>query len=129
MDEHAAEFRLRRETQRRVCMNCGKEEETTWGGEEFYCAECRAKRARRVRVCDNCGKEEETTWDKDFFYCSECRAKYRAAEAAKAAKAAEPVAIEGEGTPTLRVSLSPTPKAAPRAPRRAASEETAPTEA
>lgn len=81
MDEHAAEFRLKRQAQTRVCMSCGKEEETTWAGEDFYCAECRAKRTRKVRVCDNCGKEEETTWDKDFFYCAECRAKYRASQA------------------------------------------------
>ncbi|MEG2465551.1 MAG: NYN domain-containing protein [Kiritimatiellia bacterium] len=80
MDEHALEFRLQRDMQKRVCMNCGKEEETTWAGEEFYCTECRAKRSKRVRTCGNCGKEEETTWDKDFFYCSECRAKYRASD-------------------------------------------------
>ncbi|MDO4527384.1 MAG: NYN domain-containing protein [bacterium] len=77
MDEHAMDFRLQREMQKRACMSCGKEEETTWGGDEFFCAECRVKRARKTRTCDNCGKEEETTWDKDFFYCSECRAKYR----------------------------------------------------
>jgi hypothetical protein len=81
MDEHAKEFRLQRDMQKRCCMNCGVEEETTWAGEEFYCAECRAKRARKTRTCDSCGKEEETTWDKDFFYCSECRANYRCANA------------------------------------------------
>jgi len=85
MDEHAEEFRLQRDSQTRRCMNCGKEEATTWGGDEFYCAECRAQRARKTRTCDNCGKEEETTWDKSFFYCSECRAKYRAGQSAEAA--------------------------------------------
>lgn len=118
MDEHAGDFRLQREMLKRACMNCGKEEETTWGGEEFYCAECRAKRARRVRVCDNCGKEEETTWDKDFFYCSECRARYRASESAKAAAPAPaPAATEeapapapegAESSTVIKSSLGPT---------------------
>ncbi len=77
MDEHAVDFRLKRSAQVRACMRCGKEEETTWGGDEFYCADCRLQRAKRIRTCDNCGKEEETTWDKSFFYCSDCRTKYR----------------------------------------------------
>ncbi len=81
MDEHAQDFRLERETQTRTCMSCGKEEETTWAGDEFYCAECRTKRLQKVRVCDSCGKEEETTWNKDFFYCADCRAKYRNTDA------------------------------------------------
>jgi DNA-directed RNA polymerase subunit RPC12/RpoP len=98
MDEHAVEFRLRRETQTRACMSCGKEEETTWGGDEFFCSECRVKRSRKVRTCDNCGKEEETTWDKDFFYCSECRAKYRSAS---------PAPAEDEA-PALKATLAPT---------------------
>lgn len=106
MDEHAAEFRLQRETQTRVCMSCGKEEATTWAGDEFYCTECRAKRARRVRKCDNCGKEEETTWDKDFFYCSECRAKYRASgSGASSAPKPRAVTVEGEEQ-TLKATLS-----------------------
>jgi DNA-directed RNA polymerase subunit RPC12/RpoP len=98
MDEHAAEFRLRRETQTRSCMSCGKEEETTWGGDEFFCSECRIKRSRKTRACDNCGKEEETTWDKDFFYCSECRAKYRSAPATSAEEAPK----------TFKATLAPT---------------------
>lgn len=77
MDEHATEFRLQRSAQIRACMKCNVEEETTWGGEEFYCATCRLARSKKVRACDNCGGEEETTWDKSFFYCSDCRAKYR----------------------------------------------------
>ena len=101
MDEHANEFRLQREMQKRACMSCGVEEETTWGGEEFYCAACRAKRARKVRQCDNCGKEEETTWDKDFFYCSSCRANYRAG----GDSAREEVPAEKR---TMRATLTPT---------------------
>ncbi len=77
MDEHAKEFRLQREMQTRICMACGKEEATTWAGDEFFCSECRIKRMHKVRKCDNCGKEEETTWNKDFFYCAECRAHHR----------------------------------------------------
>ena len=100
MDEHANEFRLQREMQTRTCMSCGKEEETTWGGEEFYCAECRTKRARKVRECNNCGKKEETTWDKDFFYCSDCRANYRSS--------GETSRSEGGERKTMRATLSPT---------------------
>jgi hypothetical protein len=43
MDEHAKDFRLQREVQKRVCMCCEKEEETTWDKDFFYCSECRAK--------------------------------------------------------------------------------------
>ena len=133
MDEHAVDFRLQRSTQTRTCMNCGKEEETTWGGEEFYCSECRARRARRVRVCDNCGEEEETTWDKDFFYCSECRAKYRSGESTAPRSAAEsaapvaatPAAVEvapTTDTPTMKATLAPTPVAPRRTTRRTSAE-------
>ncbi|MGN0885863.1 MAG: hypothetical protein ACI4RT_02575, partial [Candidatus Spyradenecus sp.] len=130
MDEHASEFRLQRNMQTRLCMNCGKEEETTWGGEEFYCSECRAKRARRVRVCDNCGKEEETTWDKDFFYCSECRAKYRSGESTapkQTVTTTEPEVIPPASqpttdTPTMKATLAPTP-VAPKRTRRTSSAE------
>lgn len=130
MDEHASEFRLQRNMQTRLCMNCGKEEETTWGGEEFYCSECRAKRARRVRVCDNCGKEEETTWDKDFFYCSECRAKYRSGDSTapkQTVTTTEPEVIPPApqpttDTPTMKATLAPTP-VAPKRTRRTTSVE------
>ena len=115
MDEHAAEFRLKRAMQTRICMSCGAEEETTWGGEEFFCAACRAKRARKTRVCDNCGKEEETSWDKPFFYCSECRAKYRAenpkvAPVAKDSDAA-PAAASAAGSGPRKPTLTPTVQA------------------
>ena len=129
MDEHANDFHLQRGALRRVCMTCGKEEETSWAGEEFYCAECRAKRLRHVRKCDNCGREEETTWDKDFFYCSICRANYRAqsvkddpaldpANAAVAAPtppaeeepapAPAPVEVPAEDSSVLKATLAPT---------------------
>ncbi len=105
MDEHAKDFRLQREVQKRVCMCCEKEEETTWAGEEFFCAECRVKRSRKIRTCDNCGKEEETSWDKDFFYCSECRSKYRN-ENRTDEMSTEPTTTDEDARP-LRTFLSP----------------------
>lgn len=43
IDDHAEEVRLVRETVKRVCKQCGREEETTWAGPEFFCSSCRGK--------------------------------------------------------------------------------------
>lgn len=43
LDDHANEVRLIRERVTRVCKLCGKEEETTWAGPEFFCTNCRGK--------------------------------------------------------------------------------------
>ena len=43
LDDHAAELRLVRETVRRTCRQCGREEETTWAGPDFFCQDCRGR--------------------------------------------------------------------------------------
>lgn len=43
LDDHAAEMRLVREVVTRTCKQCGKIEETTWAGPEFFCSNCRNK--------------------------------------------------------------------------------------
>ena len=43
IDDHAEEVRLVRENIKRVCKQCGREEETTWAGPEFFCSSCRGK--------------------------------------------------------------------------------------
>ena len=48
IDDHAEEVRLVRENIMRTCKQCGREEETTWAGPEFFCSECRSKRTIRV---------------------------------------------------------------------------------
>ena len=51
LENHAEEMRLVRAAQKRVCRECGREEETTWAGADFFCSECRGKR--------HSGNEEE----------------------------------------------------------------------
>lgn len=46
LDDHAAEMRLVRQVVRRVCKQCGNEEETTWAGPEFFCSNCRGRYGR-----------------------------------------------------------------------------------
>ena len=41
LDDHASEVRLVRERVVRVCKECGREEETTWAGPDFFCSHCR----------------------------------------------------------------------------------------
>ena len=43
LDDHAAEMKLVRELRTRICKQCGREEETTWAGADFFCSECRGK--------------------------------------------------------------------------------------
>ena len=43
LDAHAAEVRLVRERVVRSCKQCGREEETTWAGPEFFCSDCRGR--------------------------------------------------------------------------------------
>ncbi len=43
LDDHAGEVKLVRELVKRVCKQCGREEETTWAGPDFFCSECRGK--------------------------------------------------------------------------------------
>ena len=43
IDDHAEDVRLVRETVKRVCKQCGREEVTTWAGPEFFCSSCRGK--------------------------------------------------------------------------------------
>lgn len=43
LDDHAADIKLVRELVRRVCKQCGREEETTWAGAEFFCDNCRGR--------------------------------------------------------------------------------------
>lgn len=43
LDDHAAEVRLVRERVMRTCKQCGREEETTWAGPDFFCSECRGR--------------------------------------------------------------------------------------
>ena len=44
IEDHAEEMRLVRATQKRVCRECGAEEETTWAGPDFFCSRCRGRR-------------------------------------------------------------------------------------
>ena len=48
IDDHAEDVRLVRENVVRVCKQCGREEETTWAGPDFFCSNCRSKRSIRV---------------------------------------------------------------------------------
>ncbi len=43
LDDHAADIRLVRELRVRTCKQCGREEETTWAGPEFFCSNCRGR--------------------------------------------------------------------------------------
>lgn len=43
IDDHAAEMKLVRETIKRVCKLCGREEVTTWAGADFFCSQCRGR--------------------------------------------------------------------------------------
>lgn len=43
IDDHASEVRLVRERVTRTCRLCGREEETTWAGPEFFCSACRGR--------------------------------------------------------------------------------------
>ena len=43
LDDHAADIRLVREQRLRICKQCGREEETTWAGPDFFCSHCRGK--------------------------------------------------------------------------------------
>ena len=43
IDDHAADVRLVRERRLRTCKQCGREEETTWAGAEFFCSNCRGR--------------------------------------------------------------------------------------
>lgn len=47
LDDHAAEMKLVRELRVRTCKQCGREEETTWAGADFFCSECRGRHHRR----------------------------------------------------------------------------------
>ena len=47
LDDHAAEMKLVRELRKRICKQCGREEETTWAGADFFCSECRGRHHRR----------------------------------------------------------------------------------
>ena len=46
IDDHAEEVRLVRESVKRVCKQCGREEVTTWAGPEFFCSSCRGRHNR-----------------------------------------------------------------------------------
>ncbi len=43
LDDHASEVRLVRERVTRTCKQCGRVEETTWAGPDFFCSECRGR--------------------------------------------------------------------------------------
>lgn len=43
LDDHAEDIKLVREVVKRVCKQCGTEEETTWAGPDFFCTACRGK--------------------------------------------------------------------------------------
>lgn len=43
LEDHAAEVKLVRERIKRQCKQCGREEETTWAGTEFFCSQCRGR--------------------------------------------------------------------------------------
>ena len=47
LDDHAAEMKLVRELRVRTCKQCGREEETTWAGADFFCSECRGRYHRK----------------------------------------------------------------------------------
>lgn len=42
-EDHASEIRLIRERFTRECKQCGREEETTWAGNDFFCSNCRGR--------------------------------------------------------------------------------------
>lgn len=44
VDEFGDDFRLQRESRVRSCVKCGKQEETSWDGPNFFCSECKAKK-------------------------------------------------------------------------------------
>ena len=46
IDDHAEDVRLVRESVKRVCKQCGREEVTTWAGPEFFCSSCRGRHNR-----------------------------------------------------------------------------------
>lgn len=56
LEDHAEAVRLVRETQKRVCKQCGREEQTTWAGPEFFCSQCRGRHR---------GADEEAETDRD----------------------------------------------------------------
>ena len=41
LDDHAADVKRVRERVKRICKQCGREEETTWAGTDFFCSQCR----------------------------------------------------------------------------------------
>ncbi len=43
LDDHAEQLRLVRELRERVCKQCGRSEQTTWAGADFFCSECRGR--------------------------------------------------------------------------------------
>ena len=43
IDDHAEDVRLVRALVKRICKHCGREEETTWAGPEFFCSACRGR--------------------------------------------------------------------------------------
>lgn len=43
LDDHAADVKLVRERITRICKQCGREEETTWAGADFFCSQCRGR--------------------------------------------------------------------------------------
>jgi len=43
LDDHAEAMRLVREVRRRTCKQCGREEDTTWAGLDFFCSDCRGR--------------------------------------------------------------------------------------
>lgn len=43
LDDHAADVKLVREKVNRICKRCGREEETTWAGADFFCSNCRGR--------------------------------------------------------------------------------------
>ena len=43
LDDHAADVKLVRERVKRICKQCGREEETTWAGTDFFCSQCRGR--------------------------------------------------------------------------------------
>ena len=43
LDDHAADVKLVRERVKRICKQCGREEETTWAGTAFFCSQCRGR--------------------------------------------------------------------------------------
>ena len=43
LDDHASDVKLIRELVTRTCKQCGREEETTWAGSDFFCSQCRGR--------------------------------------------------------------------------------------